>query len=177
MGFERLKIFRKVELDIDTEGPMTVQVYTDLPGQDMRLRHSETINTEETTAGRRTVTVRMPGWLKGRLMKLRLAGVAVVRLYAARVRARTVGGADSWAWYPVPVEVTPDTFMVAKLPIEPTPEGWVEAKLPIEPTPEGWAEAKLPIDPTPEGWGSAPLPIRPTPKERTWVEIPVAIVE
>ncbi|MBM3744160.1 MAG: hypothetical protein FJW34_00010 [Acidobacteria bacterium] len=192
-------------LDLDTSGEVTVYVYTDLPGEDMRLRHSETVNTELTTTGRRKAEVRLPGTIKGRYMQLKVGGAAEVRLFAARVLARVLGSSDPWTWYPVPVELTPELFGTAALPIEPTPESFAEARLPIEPTPDGFAEARLPIDPTPdgfaearlpidptpdgfaevrlpieptpEGWATAPLPMRTTRELRTWVTLPVAIVE
>jgi len=177
LAFERLKEYRKVRLDLDTSGQMTLEVYTDLPGEGMALRYSEVINTEATTTGRRMVEVGLPGNVKGRLMKLRLAGGAEVRLFGARVLARVLGGAEGWDWYPVPIEETPDLFGTAQLPIEPTPDGFAEAHLPIEPTPDDFAEARLPIEPTPEGWATAGLPMRATPDLRTWVSLPVPLVE
>jgi len=177
MAFERLKEYRKIRVDLDTSGQMTLYVSTDLPGEDMRLRHSEAINTELTTTGRRVVEVRLPGNVKGRLMKLRMEGGAQVRLFGARVLGRVLGGTEGWNWYVVPIEATPELFATARLPIDPTPDGFATAQLPIEPTPDGFAEARLPIEPTPEGWATAGLPIRTTPDLRTWVDLPVPVVE
>ena len=177
MAFERLKEYRKVRLDLDISGAMTLEVYTDLPGEGMALRYSQGVNTETTTTGRRMVEVGLPGNVKGRFMRLRLAGAAEARLFGARVLARVLGGAEGWEWYPVPIEATPDLFSTAQLPIEPTPDGFSEARLPIEPTPDGFAEARLPIEPTPEGWATAALPMRESPELRTWVNLAVPIVE
>jgi hypothetical protein len=179
MAFETVHLLGKVELDLDTSGPMTFTLLTDQPGDAMTVRHSEAINTETTTAGRRTIEFRLPGKTKGQLLDARISGPSVCRLYGARVWASAIGGTapGGWGWYSLPCRVTPDGFAAAPLPITPTPEAWSKALLPITPTPEAWNKAALPIDPTPETWTRGPLPIPQTPAIPRWVDLAVDAVE
>lgn len=174
MGLELCKIYRELELDIDTSGAVTLEVETELPGYDLTEKHSTTINTETTTPGRRPVRVRLPGEMKGAFLVLRITGSATTRLYGARVFARPLSVASRWAWYSVPgIRPTPHLYGRFVLPIRSTPEGFAVGPLPIRPTPEGYGAAALPIRPTPEPFGNVRLPIRPTPEPFSQVNLPV----
>jgi len=159
MGFETVHLIREIELVADGSGPMTLHVFTELPGSDVREKHTVSFNTEESTAERRTVRARMRGNVKGQLQKLRIDGSNSLRLYGVRVFAKPLGGPGGWAWYPIPV-------------VE-TPEGYSAAALPIAPTPEGFDRAALPIVPTAEGWEAQALPLVASGREWQWVRIPV----
>jgi hypothetical protein len=148
MAYEFLKLFQQIEFDMDSEGPMLLEVYTDLPGQGMALRHSQTLNTEATTPGRLPVNIRLPGSCKGRAMKLRVSGGYICRIFGARVFAKDLGtpAPTSWSWRPVPVDVTPDDFTTVKLPIDPTPPDFATVKLPIDGTPLDFSVVKVPLE-------------------------------
>jgi hypothetical protein len=164
MGFELLKLFQQVEFDIDTAGPMLVEVSTDLPGNAMAVRASRQIDTA-ATSGRVPVNIRLPGNCKGRQIKLRVSGNYICRIFGARVFAKDLGTPTptGWSWRPVPVDVTPDLFTVAKLPIEETPNEFASAKLPIDPTPDEFAGLKVPLTPSDVLFD--------------WIDIPVDAVE
>jgi len=174
MGFETLNLYREIELDASLEAAATLLVSTETPGQAVTGRFSKNL---AATSGRVPVNVRLPGDLRGKLLKLRLTPTGLCVLYGARVYAKPLGVESAWGWYPLPVVETPEGYSAASLPILPTPEGWSEAPLPIVPTPEGWSEAPLPIVPTPEGWEIQPLPLRETPLEPGWVDLPVDAIE
>lgn len=163
MGVQSVYLYRELELLVDTSGPMTLHVFTELPARDVRERHSIPFNTELTTGERRTVRVRLPGNVKGHLHKLRIDGPSTCVLYAVRVFAKELGVQSAWGWYDVPLVKTP--------------EGYAAAGVPILPTPEGFAVAGLPILPTPEGWDRQALPLRQQQLEPVWVEIPVDAIE
>lgn len=147
MAFETLYYFQQLELDADTSGALTLDLYTDLPGQAMAVRHSETVNTETTTTGRRTVNIRLPGTTQGKQYKLRLSGNAVGRIFGARIFARPVGlaGAGGWAWYDVPLEGTAEIYGRVALPIESSEEFYGRQALPIEGTEEFYHRAAFPL--------------------------------
>lgn len=151
-------LVRIVELTVATTGALTLNVYSDQPGNTMTLRETRTVDTS-ATSGRRVARFRLAGTTRGRLFRWELSGFAACRFYDGRVYAK-VGAAD-WAWY--------------ALPIAPTPEAWAEVNLPIEPTPEGWAEVQLPIAPTSESWIEARLAIPETADLRQWREIPASM--
>lgn len=163
MSFETVYLIREIELLADGGGPMTLHVYTDLPGYDVTAKASFPFDTEATTEERRPVRLRMPGTVKGQLKKLRIDGASSLRLFGVRVYAKPLGGPGAWNWYSVPVVKTP--------------EGYSAAALPIVPTPEGFSAAALPIVPTPEGWDVQPLPLVASAREWQWVRLPVDEVE
>lgn len=163
MGFESVYLYREMELLVDTSGPMTLHVFTEMPERDVRERHSFPFNTELTTGERRTVRVRLLGNLKGHLQQLRIDGPSTCVLYGVRVFAKVLGVDSAWQWYDIPLVNTPD--------------GYVPSALPILSTPEGFGAAGLPIVPTPESWERQGLPLRGQQLEASWVEIPVDAIE
>jgi hypothetical protein len=124
--------FREIELDLDTSGAMTLDVALELPGMDLVSHFSSTVNTETTTTGRRPWNQRTAGNLKGQLLKLRLSGSAVVRMWGAKIYARPLNAAGGWRWIPLPVPETPVDWMTAKLPIRETAIGWTWIDFPVD---------------------------------------------
>jgi hypothetical protein len=149
MGHETAHQFREFEFDIDTSGPVTFEVFTELPGSNVASRYSATINTETTTTGRATRNVRVPISVKGKLSKLKISGSATINLYGVRAWARPLGTQANWNWYSFPVVGTQ----------------------------VDWSRMQLPIVPTQEGWNSVQLPIAPTEPEATWITLPVDSIE
>lgn len=162
MGFETVWQFRELEFLLDTDAPCTLTVATEMPGYDIQVRHSVSIDTT-TTTGRRPVNVRLPNHTKGALLLPIITPTGAARLYGGRVYAKPLGDRSGWRWLP--------------LPIRETPEGYVGAPLPIRQTPEGFSGAPLPIRTTPEAWERFPLPIIGTPAVARWIDVPVDSAE
>ena len=148
MAFETVHLFRRVEFDIDTAGEATFTLSTDQPGDEVASRHTATINTDLTTTGRRTVKVRLPGNVRGKLYKAKLAGAGILRIYGGRIEARAIGlaGNAAWQWHPMPIVGTPELYGAAGLPIAGTPEAWSAGGLPIPETPLVPRWVDLPVD-------------------------------
>ena len=169
MGFET--VFRLREVELEYEGAAgTLTISSDLPGNALAVRHAASFPATATT--RRTVRLRVPRHLKGKLWQWNITSEGELRLFGGRVFGKA--GAADWAWYALPIEPTPEAWSEVPLPIEPTPEAWSDVPLPIEPTPEAWSDVPLPIEPTPEAWTEVKIPIRPTPELPEYQEIPIA---
>lgn len=173
--FEVVHFLRIFECDCSTLGPVTLTIYSDLPGNSMAVREVRTVDT--SAYGRRTVRFRLSGNTKGKLFRFEIKALSTLRLFGARVFAKAIGTSASgdWAWFPLPVVETPEEWTAIKLPIDETPEELSAIKLPIVDTPEDWSAIKLPIDETPEHWTAVKAPIEETPDERPWKEFPVTL--
>lgn len=131
---------REIEIDCDSDGSRTLNLYTEQPDQALVLRHAASFNTEATTTGRRTVNLRVPAYACGRLWRLEMPAGAAIRLYGMRVYARGLRGPD-WQWVGVPG-------------IVPTPADWSRVPLPLRvpdnSLPAGaddqWRWVSLPVD-------------------------------
>jgi len=145
VGFESLWLYREIELLVDTSGPMTLTLLTELPWQKMQLRYSVPFDTASSTE-RVPVKIRLPGDVKGKLTQLRIDGPNQARLYGVRVFAKPLGIESAWRWYVIPVVETPEGYAAAPLPILPTPEGWSAMKLPLIETPLEASWLDLPVD-------------------------------
>ena len=165
MSFETVYLFGQVELEIDTEGPLLFEFWTDVPGDKLTLKHSELFNTNLTTPKTRPVNIRLPGATRGKVYKGKISGNVVGRLFGARVWAKAIGKPDAtgWAWHSLPMDLTPELYATAGLPMEVTAELYQTAGLPIVVTPEAWSEGPLPM-PQP-----GPIP--------RWVDLPVDAIE
>lgn len=129
-----MALFREVAIVCQAEGPMTLEVRTELPNEDMRTIASFPVNPQASTTGRLPFIGRLPGSAKGRLQQLRLVGPYVARVFEAKLLARRVQTNDTpWDWVAVPCEVTPDA--------------WAEISMPVRITPEEFAWIDLPVDP------------------------------
>lgn len=91
-GTPKVKEFREIQLDLDTDGPITVNVVTEMPGLTQNARQSYTIDTTDTTPGRRMYNLPIVPTVEGRLLKITVTAVsAAFRLWAAYVFYRPVG--------------------------------------------------------------------------------------
>lgn len=94
LGTPHVKEIREVQLDIDTAGALTLNVWTELPGLGLAIRATKTVNTEPTTTGRRMVNVPLAADgvpVEGRIVRLELLGSSEFRLFGAWVFARAIG--------------------------------------------------------------------------------------
>jgi hypothetical protein len=91
LGTPRVKEFREIQLEIDTDGALTVKLYTELPGLGMGVRHTATVNTEATTPGRRMVNIPIATPIEGRLVRVEISGTSAFRLYDAWLFFRPIG--------------------------------------------------------------------------------------
>lgn len=129
-----MAIFREVSIVSQCDGPMTLEVRTELPGFDMRTIASFTVNPSATTSGRLPFIGRLPGSAKGRLQQLRLVGPYVGRVFEAKLLGRRVQTNDTpWEWLAVPCEVTPDAYAEVQMPVRVTPEAFSWVELPVDP--------------------------------------------
>jgi hypothetical protein len=129
--------FREVELVLQAPG-LYCDVLTELPGQSMAVQCTTALNTIGAT-GRLPLNFRLPGFVTGRMLRIKLYALVPganlpARVFAGRVFARSLGSAPpgDWTWI--------------DLPIEPTPQDWLTAKLPITPTPPEYSWMDIPVD-------------------------------
>jgi hypothetical protein len=87
LGIQDVKDFAELQFDIDTDGAITYNVFTDLPNQTMASRATSTFNTEATTTGRRMVNIPLSN-IQGHLLQIKLSGTVAYRLYGIRARVR-----------------------------------------------------------------------------------------
>lgn len=123
--------FREFELDLDTEGAMLLAVSLELPGQNISTRSNFTVNTETTTRGRRIFSGRV-ATLKGQILRMRLSGGSVARIWSGRVMVRPLNAPGGWRWITLPIPETPVDWLTAKLPIRPTDVGWQWLNFPVD---------------------------------------------
>lgn len=194
MSFEAVWLFSIIELDVETKGPVTLGLYTDLPHGGMQLRESKTVDTSVTTATsythRGVVRFRMSGTTKGHQVSFHVSGNQIVRLFGGRVYMKSMGNsASNWDWFQIPgivptqeewaalalpIPATSEEWSALALPIPPTSEEWAALALPIPATSQEWNTMALPIPPTSEEFSAVKLPVEATPDERRWHEFPVA---
>lgn len=97
LGDERVKEFERLRLHVNTEGPVIADIYTDLSGEGMALRHTLTFDTGVTTSGERIIEEDLPFRTEGRLIRVVLRGApgfpltSEWRLFSAAVGFRGVG--------------------------------------------------------------------------------------
>lgn len=125
-------IFREVSMVAQTEGPMYLQVRTELPDAEMVTRATVPI-TSGAALTRLPFQARLPGNCKGRLQQFRLLGPHVARVLECKVLARATQIPDSpWTWIPVPLEPTPDAWAQLNMPVRVTPEEFTWIDLPVD---------------------------------------------
>ena len=91
-GTPKVKEFREIQLDLDTDGNVTVEVITEMPGLSQNVRQGYTISTESTTPGRRMYNLPISPTAEGRLLKIKVSSVTgAFRLWGAYVFFRPVG--------------------------------------------------------------------------------------
>lgn len=155
MESERVKTYKRVELDIQTDGtsPATVAILTTQAGGVLTEIYSSTIET----AGVRTPFVYpVPPGIRGRLLQIIVSGTGV-RLWTGRVWWRPLNEPDAkWTW--------------TALTIPPTPAQWADAQFPVSPTPPG----SLTADPA--QWQFAKwLEVEESSNTFTWIDVPFTV--
>jgi hypothetical protein len=150
-------LFGIVELHYVAVAGATLHFFTDLPGNAMA--EHETLPMP-ASAGHRTVKFRLQGTTKGKLYKAKVTSPGLVLLFGGRVFARSLGTSAPWAWFPLPITVTPDE--------------WSKIPLPITKTADEWSKIPLPIAKTPDDWTALRIPMTETPDLQEWIDIPVA---
>jgi hypothetical protein len=141
-GSERLKEYKKLEFDIQTDAPATLTLWTDQPNGGLTQQFTTTLNTG---GARQTVKVPLTQGIRGRLLQAEVSG-AGVRLFAGRVWVRPMNDPKAqWTWAPLPIEPTKETFEWASFPVNPTPPSgqdaaqWIWGRvLEIEETSNEW---------------------------------------
>lgn len=173
-GSERVKLVGKLECDISTDGPETLVLYSDQPGG-IAARYTATVNTHGLRA---PVKLRVPGNVRGRLLRVEIGGASSARLYALRAWIRVEGEAKQadWDWAPFPVEPSEALATWTPLPIAETPSQWEWANLPVEPTPPEWSWEKFPVIETAPQWTWAIFPVDDTEDQWKWVDVPLGEV-
>jgi hypothetical protein len=131
---ERVKLFREIELDLRSAATVTGTFLTDLSGGTVTSRLSSTIAT--TSSNRKTVKIRVPGTVKGRLFQWTGSSSADFVLYAARLFVKMIGEPNATPWHWV------------EFPVTRTAQGvWAWASAPVEKTESnGWRWVELPVD-------------------------------
>jgi hypothetical protein len=170
-GTERIKLLKRLEVDISADGPLTLTLETNQTGT-MSQVYTAAI---AQTSGRQTLEFMLPANTRGRLVNLQIGGASSGRLYSARAWTRAVNEPQaSWEWQNFPVEDSDALPQTAKLPIEPTAAEFKWAELPVEPTPPQWEWAPFPVAPTDAQWNWVKfLGIDPTSEEWKLIDLPV----
>ena len=94
LGSPGVKEIREVQLDLDTDGALTFDLHTELPGSSMVSRVTKAVNTETTTTGRKMLNLPLTAdgaTIDGKLARMFLRGSAAWRLYGAWLFCRPVG--------------------------------------------------------------------------------------
>jgi hypothetical protein len=170
-GTERIKLYKRLEIDIQSDGPLTVTLYTNQMGS-MAAAYTAVVNTSGL---RKTLELMLPANTRGRLVNLQIGGASSGRLYSARVWTRPLNEPSaSWEWQAFPVEDSEALPKTVKLPIEPTAAEFKWADLGVEATPAEWEWAPFPVAPTDAQWNWVKfLGIDPTAEEWKLIDIPV----
>lgn len=131
--FGGIGLFREIVVVAQSSGAMRFQMFTELPGEDMRVVSSFAVNPLASTTGRLPVYARLPGTAKGQLQKFRLDGNFPVRLFEVKVLGRGLGTTETeWTWKTVPIETTPDEFQNIQMPVRQTPDEFTWIDLPVD---------------------------------------------
>ncbi len=172
-GTERVKQFKKLEVDVQTDGPLTLTLWTNQSGV-MAPVYTQTINT---SGERVPLKFTMPPNVRGRLCRLQIGGPSSGRLYEARVWTRPVNEPQAqWTWQNFPVEDSDALPQWAKLPVSPTSAEFSWADLPVEPTTPEWGFLPFPVAPTDAQWNWAKFfGIDDTADKWTLIDIPVDV--
>ncbi|HTB10937.1 MAG TPA: hypothetical protein VK752_05175 [Bryobacteraceae bacterium] len=170
-GTERIKLFKRLEIDIQSDGPLLVTLSTNQLGT-MGAAYAASINTSGL---RRTLELMLPANTRGRLVNIQIGGASSGRLYGARVWTRPVNEPSAqWEWHAFPVEDSESLPQTVKLPIEPTAAEFKWAELPVPPTAPEWEWAPFPVAPTDAQWNWVKfLGIDPTSEEWKLLDLPV----
>jgi len=110
-GSERVKLVREAEVVYSTVGTVLMTLSTDLPGNAIVSRGTATF---PATIGEQSIKVRMSGYVKGRLVQVKLNPSVDCRVEAIRLRIKMIGepSATPWAWVELPLAKTQDAIWV-----------------------------------------------------------------
>lgn len=128
-----MAIFQLLEITAQSTGALNVQMFTELPNQDMRLISGQVINPASTTTRRVPFLLRLPGNCKGELQRFKVSGSATARILGLKVYGRRLeknGGA--WQWFEIPFEATLDAWLKIQMPVRATPEEFTWIDLPVD---------------------------------------------
>lgn len=89
LGDPDTKTFDQLRFEMDSDGAVSVEMFTDLPGEAFASRGTFVLTTAAT--GRAWVTVPLPGVIEGRSVRLQVLGPAGYRLYTVQVRWFRIG--------------------------------------------------------------------------------------
>jgi hypothetical protein len=79
----------QVRIEMDSDGPTTVEVFTDLPGETQTSKGVYTLTTGATT--RSWVLVPLPAGIEGRSVRLKVTGTAAYRIYNIQINQGHIG--------------------------------------------------------------------------------------
>ncbi len=134
LGSQRVKMVKRVEIDIATYNTVTAKVFDG---------STPTVGTTFTIASssgvRNKVTYNMPPGLTGQFIQVQISGGACA-LYAVRVWQRPLNDPSAaWQWADMPVAPTVPDWKWQDLPVNPTEAQWFWADvLSVEETPNVW---------------------------------------
>lgn len=170
---ERVKAFKKIELDLRTDQAVTVTVFTEQPGG-QSARFSAAVNT---AGARRPVVLMLPPGVRGRFFRVSVGG-GIGRVFRVRAWARAeVEAKAEWTWVEFPVEATDVLPAWKDIAVPETPAQFTWASLPVPTTPSEWSWVPLPVAPTDPQWMWAKvLSVEETPDTWDWVEMPISEV-
>jgi hypothetical protein len=119
-GNARLKLWREMRVYCHTNGTLTGDVLSDVPGEHLVTTVEGPLDTTITSDGARWMRCRFGGSTRGRAVEVRLCAEAAARIYQIQVRVKVLGeGMTGWTWVDVPVAPTAPTL--SWLPIQETP--------------------------------------------------------
>ena len=172
-GSQRVKQHKYLEVDCQTDGPLTLTMYTDGPPP-LSAVYTATIDTGGV---RMPARLRLPGNVRGRISRVEIGGASSGRLYSLRTWARTMGEPSEWGWQAYPMEASEPLATWMDLGVTPTPAEFQWADLPVEPTAPEWSWQLFPLGATgetPPQWAWAVFEAcEETPSTFSWVEIPM----
>jgi hypothetical protein len=176
----KIKIHKKIEIDVLADGILTITAYTEQGGQLAQV-WSTTVTTPN---GRMTFTIPLPPGIRGRLLQISLTSPAAARIFRLRSWSREVNQSSArWDWDEYPLENSDAVPAWQDIPIPATPAEFSWSDLPVEPTKPEWQWAPLPVNPTPPGaaaepaqwiWGKV-LSVEETPDVWQWVDVPFEV--
>lgn len=155
---ERVKSYKKIEIDMRADAPVTMTFFTDQSGSPQQVFSQVLAN-----AGRQASSFNIPNGIRGRLLRISLTSAGQARIYGLRVWARPLNEPDAkWGWVNYPLEESEVLPAWRDIAIPETPADWSWSEFPVNPTQAQWFWAKvLSVEETSETW--------------TWVDIDMSV--
>jgi hypothetical protein len=166
---ERVKLYKKLEIDMRADGAVNLQVITNQTGA-LGVFFAPIIGTPN---GRETLSVILPPGARGRLLRLAMSSASAARIYAVRVWTREVNDEKAnWGWAEYPLEESDVLPKWSDLPVAETAPAFTWSELPVTATPPAWNWAPFPVAPTGEWFWGKVIPVTDTPDEWDWITVP-----